>query len=486
MIYPLLGEFKSLQKKYKVVGVSMEISGDTETPITLFRRLKGQGKSYLLESVEGGENRGRYSFIGRNPFMTMEAYGKEIYTKKGDKTEKDQGDPLEYTKRIMESYKSPYLERLPDFTGGAVGYIGYDTIRNYTDLPNINEDYINIPDLHLLLTKEVIVYDHVKQKIVIIVNACSEKNIEKNYKKTIDRLEEIKAEILNTETSIKEDKLRVSATKYSSNETRESFISKVEKAKAYIEKDEVFQVVLSQRLELETGLEPLEVYRNLRAINPSPYLFYIDFEDYQVIGASPELMVKVKDNEVKTCPIAGTRPRGKTLKEDKKLMKELLNDKKEVSEHLMLVDLAKEDIEKTSKPGTVKVRQYMDICKCSHVMHIISTVIGELKDDYDIYDVLKNSLPAGTLSGFPKIRAMEIIDQLENKKRGIYGGTVGYFGFNGNMDTCIAIRFILFKDNKAYLQSGAGIVAESNPHKEYEETQRKLEALLETIKVSEN
>lgn len=484
MVYPTLQEFKSLCKKYKMVGLSMDIVETTETPITLFKKLKGNGKSYLLESVEDEEKKGRYSFIGRDPFVTIESYNNKVFINENKETNIYEGNLFEIIKTIMQKYETPSMKKLPYFTGGAVGYIGYDIIRNYEDLPNINEDDIKLPDLHFILTKEVIVYNHENQKITIIVNIVAQESNEEDYKKALDRLMEIKKEILNKKVPTQKTKYEDSNTEYSSNETKESFISKVNKAKQYIEKGEVQQVVLSRRLELKTKLDPLEVYENLRSINPSPYLFYIDFKDYQIIGSSPELMVKVRGNSVKTCPIAGTRPRGETLNEDEKLIKELLNDEKEVSEHLMLLDLAKEDIGKISKKGTVKVSKYMDICKCSHVMHIKSTVIGELKENYDMYDALIVCLPAGTLSGSPKIRAMEIIDELENKKRGIYGGAVGYFGFNGNMNTCITIRSILFKEGKAYLQSGAGIVASSNAEKEYEETQRKLAALVQTIDIS--
>ncbi len=483
MIYPTLQQFKDLRKKYKMVAVSKDIAGDTETPITLFKKLKNKEKTCLLESVETEERRGRYSFIGRNPFITIKAYNNKVFIDKNNKTYIEEGNPLQIVKNIMENYKTPYIESLPDFTGGAVGYIGYDIVRNYKNLPNVNRDDINLPDLHLLLTKEIIVYDHVKQKVTIIVNTSIEGKDEEDYEKAIEKIKETEKEILTKKIPIQKTGQRPLNIKYSSNETKNSFIEKVNRAKQYIEKGEVSQVVLSQRLELQTELEPLEVYRNLRSINPSLYLFYIDFEDYQIIGSSPELMVKVKDNNIETCPIAGTRPRGKTLKEDEQFIKELLSDEKEIAEHLMLLDLAKEDIENVGKKGTVKVSNYMDICKCSHVMHIKSTVTGELKENYDMYDALATCLPAGTLSGFPKIRAMEIIDELENKKRGIYGGAVGYFGFNGNMDTCITIRSILFKDKKAYLQSGAGIVAYSNAEKEYEETERKLEALIQTIKI---
>lgn len=477
-----LGEFKRLGEKYKLLGLSKEIKGDMETPISLFKKLRGQGKAFLFESVEGEDRRGRYSFIGRDPFMEVKAYDRRVHIYKDQKSSTREGDPLQIVQNIMEDYRAPYLEGLPDFIGGAVGYIGYDIGRNYKQASYRERDDLNMPDLHLLLIKEIIVYDHVKQNITIIVNTPTGEKVEENYKKAMGRIGEIEEEILAKKIIEEKSGYGKNNIKYRSNESKDSFMEKVKRAKTYIERGEVSQVVLSQRLELDMDLRPLEVYRNLRTINPSPYLFYIDFKDYQLIGSSPELMVKVKNRQLETCPIAGTRPRGKSLREDDQFARELLEDKKEVTEHLILLDLAREDLEKISKKETVRVADYMEICKCSHVMHIKSRLVGELKEDLNIYHALATCLPAGTLSGYPKTRAMEIIDELENKKRGIYGGAVGYFGFNGNMDTCITIRSILFKDKKAYLQAGAGIVEDSDPGKEYEETERKLEALMETIR----
>jgi len=486
MIYPKLEEFKELKEKYEMIGVAMEIMGDTETPITLFKKIARNGNSYLLESVEGGEKRGRYSYIGRNPFMIIKSYGKTTFIQQGNQHYLVEGDPLEILRKSMKNYKTPHMIGMPDFTGGAVGYIAYDIAKNYVGIPNRQEQDIKIPDLHLVLTQEVIVYDHVKQKIIIIVNSLLEGEVEEIYNRTVNRLREIKGEILAKKLSPEYENNKIpSSIEYSSNETRESFMEKVDIIKKHIEKGEVSQVVLSQRLEAKTELDAFEVYRNLRSINPSPYLFYIDFNQYQIIGSSPEIMVKVKDKKVKICPIAGTKPRGKNPKEDEMLMTELLNDQKEISEHLMLVDLAKEDLNKISQQGTVKIEEYMQICKYSHVIHIVSNISGEIKKKYDMYDALVAALPAGTLSGAPKTRAMEIINELENKKRGFYGGAVGYLGFNGNMDTCIAIRSILFKDKKAYLQAGAGIVADSNPEDEYRETFKKLEAMTKTLEISQ-
>ncbi|SES88908.1 anthranilate synthase, component I [Natronincola peptidivorans] len=486
MIYPSLQQFQQLRSSYKMIPISMEIEGDTETPITLFRKLCQNGNSYLLESVESGEKRGRYSFIGRNPLMTIKGYGDEAVIQYEDELSTEKGDLLKIVKELMKAYKAPYMEKLPIFTGGAVGYIAYDVIRNYEKLPHINVDDLQVPDIHLLITEEVIVYDHVTQKITIIVNVLHKEEDTKSYTEAIEKLKEIQREIYKNSHRLYLQQMEATTSiEYASNETKESYMAKVKKAKEYIRNGDIFQVVLSQRLQVETNLDPFQVYRNLRSVSPSPYLFYIDFGEYQVAGSSPELLIKVEGDSLETCPIAGTRKRGKTAEEDHRLARELIKNEKEQAEHLMLVDLARNDIGRIAEFGSVEVSNYMEICMYSHVMHIVSNVIGKLQKKFDMYDALISCLPAGTLSGAPKVRAMEIIDELENRKRGIYGGAVGYFGFNGNMDTCIAIRTILFKDKKAYLQAGAGIVADSDPEAEYKETLRKLKGLMETIEITE-
>ncbi len=484
MIYPKIDQFRELSKDSKLVPVILEIEGDMETPITIYKKLCKDSNSYLLESVEGGNKWGRYSFIGRDPFMTIKGYGDKITVNKGSELLEISGDVLKIVKEIMDDYKAPQIKGIPNFSGGAVGYIAYDVIRNYEKLENVNEDNIKMPDVHLLLTKEVIVYDHIKQKILIIVNVevTKSSNLEELYQGAEKKLKTIKEEILNNNFSIKnDDSGKKNKFKYSSNETEESFGNKVLKAKEYIKNGDIFQVVLSQRLEIQTNVNPFRAYRALRSINPSPYMYYIDFGEYQIVGSSPELLVKVNEDTVETCPIAGTRPRGKNEEEDNHYAEELINNEKELAEHLMLVDLSRNDIGKISEFETVKLTQFMDVQRYSHVMHIVSNVVGKLRKDLDMYDALISCLPAGTVSGAPKIRAMEIIDELENKKRGVYSGAVGYLGFNGNMDTCITIRTIIFKEKTAYIQAGAGIVADSDPKSEYEETLRKARALLVTI-----
>ncbi|TCO73799.1 anthranilate synthase component I [Marinisporobacter balticus] len=486
MIYPKYQNFIEMSKGQKMIPISMEIGGDMDTPITLFKKLCKDKNSYLLESVEGGNKWGRYSYIGRKPFMRIKSYGDQVLVEKEDEVIHKNGNIIEILKNIMGDYKIPQIDEKDDFVGGAVGYIGYDVIRNYEDLKHINFDDMKMPDVHLLLAEEVIVYDHLKQRIKIIVNLSIGSKMKALYKDGVKRLEEIKREILENDFDLEDEKENhLEKVNYLSNETKEAYIKKVLRAKEYIENGDIFQVVLSQRLKVKTEVNPFKAYRTLRTLNPSPYMFYIDFGEYHLVGSSPELLVKVKGDTIETCPIAGTRPRGKTIEEDEKYATELLKDEKERAEHLMLVDLSRNDIGKISKFGSVEVNQFMEIQKYSHVMHIVSNVIGEKMKDYDMYDGLIACLPAGTVSGAPKVRAMEIIDELENNKRGVYAGAVGYVGFNGNMDTCIAIRTIVFKDGFAYIQAGAGIVADSNPESEYEETIRKAKALIETIRKAE-
>lgn len=483
MIYPDIKEFCRLGFNSKMVQISLEMEGDTETPISLFKKLCGLRDSYLLESVENGTKWGRYSYIGRKPFMKIVCHGQKAVIIRGDEVTSTQGKALDIVKRCIDDLRMATVDEMTDFNGGAVGYIGYDIIRDYEKLGKMNEDDLEIPDVYLIFTEEVIVYDHMKQKIIVILNMAVSENLEENYQAGKERLYGIRDEISKGKIDLNDEREDFAQeASYQSTETRKSFMAKVEKAKEYIKNGDIFQVVLSQRLQIQTKIHPLDTYRSLRSINPSPYMYYFDLGDYHVVGSSPELLVKVRAGRVETCPIAGTRPRGKDESEDEALAKELLMDEKELAEHLMLVDLARNDIGKVSQFGTVLVNQFMDIQRYSHVMHIVSNVIGELKADCNMYDGLTACMPAGTVSGAPKVRAMEIIDELEDKKRGLYAGAVGYFGFNGNMDMCIAIRTILFKENMAYIQVGAGIVADSEPEKEYEETLRKAEGLVETIR----
>jgi len=477
---------KEVFKSSRLLLLSTEITETKETPISLFKKLCNNEKSYLLESAETIDKWGRYSYIGRNPFMEVKGFGNNISIYKNDRVIEREGKPLDIIKELIKEYEMPTAYNMPDFIGGAVGYIGYDIIRSYEELGNINLDDIKMPDIHLLFMEEIIIYDHLKEKIIIVVNLPISSDISDISEQGIERLKKIEDEILNNDYILEDDKKTSSKElNCTSNETKNDFMNKVIMAKEYIKAGDIFQAVLSQRLQLDTDIHPFRVYCTLRSLNPSPYMFYIDFEKYRLVGSSPEMLVKVKEDTIETCPIAGTRPRGKTSEEDQKLAEELLNDEKELAEHLMLVDLSRNDIGKVSEFGTVQLTNYMEIQRYSHVMHIVSNVTGKLRKDYDMFDSLVSCLPAGTVSGAPKVRAMEIIDELENSKRGVYAGAVGCIGFNGNMDTCIAIRTIVFKDSKAFIQAGAGIVADSNPESEYFETLRKAKALMEAIRITE-
>ncbi|MBM7582005.1 anthranilate synthase component 1 [Caldicoprobacter guelmensis] len=477
MIFPNEAEFRRLRGNGSVVPVTLKLNADELTPISLFYSLKGRRK-FLLESAENGRNWGRYSFLGCNPYMAISSYGDQIFIEKDGKIETVAGKVLDEVKKYMSRYNMASIMGIPPFTGGAVGYVGYDVVRQYEKLPDKNPDLIQVPEAYLMFYKDVIAYDHFYHTVSIVCNVLPEDQVE--YSDVVDRLNSIKDQITKMEEIHPLD--MTSNLEYiHSNYDKESFCKIVQKAKEYIVAGDVFQVVLSQRLTAITYTEPFDAYRKLRFLNPSPYMFYIDFEDFQIVGSSPESLVNVEGRTVRTNPIAGTRPRGKTKEEDERLKEELLSDEKERAEHVMLVDLGRNDIGKVSKFGSVKVDRFMGVDMYSHVMHIVSTVSGQLKDDKDCFDALVACLPAGTVSGAPKIRAMEIIDELENVRRGIYAGAVGYFAYTGNMDMCIAIRTIVFKGQKAYIQAGAGIVYDSIPELEYQETLNKAMALKEVL-----
>ncbi|MFT8314965.1 MAG: anthranilate synthase component I [Clostridium sp.] len=469
-------EFYDQRKLHKTFPISLQVNGDELTPITLYYNLQGR-KKFLLESVYSEKEIGRYSFMGADPYMTIKSYKDEITISGDNGTKTVYGKVLDYVKQYVNiDYNSEVFD-IP-FTGGAIGYVGYDIVRQYEKLPDNNIDELKVPEANLMFYKIFICYDHFKHNINIVYNVFPEDN--SDYNKITETLDNIKQSIMsgNVLHPLEEANLN---KEFESNVTEEEYCEIVERAKEYIKAGDIFQVVPSQRLKFKNSSEPFDVYRRLRSKNPSPYLFYIDFEDFQIAGSSPESLVSVKDNRVTTNPIAGTRPRGKSPEEDEKLKKELLEDEKEKAEHLMLVDLGRNDIGRISEFGTVNVDRFMEIDLYSHVMHIVSMVSGELKKELNCFDALSSCLPVGTVSGAPKVRAMEIIDELENVRRGIYAGAVGYFSHNGNMDTCIAIRTIVFKDDYAYVQSGAGIVYDSDPKTEYRETLNKAMAMKEVI-----
>lgn len=480
MLSPTLEQVKNLLTIYPTVPVFYEVLADHVTPIQVFMVLRKTGTpSFILESVENRDQWGRYSFIGVNPKKEVKINGTEIEI---DGKKQTVENHISYLIEMVNAYQSPVLIDKPKLTGGFIGYFGYDTIRFVEKkLVNVPEDDLNMPECHLCMYDEIMAFDHLTNRVIVIQNVHGDDDLETKYKSLEPRARQMIEQIDNFRMTRK-DRTDKKETKIISNLTKEEYQSKVEKAKEYIRNGDIFQVVLSQRFEVESEADPFDVYRCLRTTNPSPYLYFFDFVDYQIAGASPEMLVSVTNGIVTTKPIAGTVPRGTTKKEDDILVRQLMHDPKEQAEHTMLVDLGRNDVGRVSRFGTVRVDNFMSVEKYSKVTHLVSDVQGELREDKTALDALMSILPAGTLSGAPKVRAMEIIDELENKKRGLYGGTVGYLAFDGNIDTCIAIRTVLFKDGKGYVQAGAGIVADSEPEKEYEETKNKALAVINAIK----
>lgn len=494
MFSPNLNEVKEIAKnsEYKRIPISYELFSDIATPIEVLRILKGVSKHcYMLESVEDTKKWGRYSFLGYDPLLeftcqngVVKIKGDKDFTQlTDDETIIETDKPNEIIRDLVLKNKSPKFENLPTFTGGFVGYFAYDYIK-YQE-PSLKLDAKNqdqFKDIDLMLFDKVIAFDNFKQKIIIIVNMKTDE-VEKNYKNACDELTKIADLIKNgKKTEIEPLKLK---SDFKPAFSREKFCNMVDKAKNYIYEGDIFQVVLSNRIEAEISGSLFDTYRVLRTTNPSPYMFYFSSNDIEIAGASPETLVKLDDNKLYTFPLAGTRPRGKTDDEDLELEKDLLSDEKELAEHNMLVDLGRNDIGRISEISSVKVEKYLSIERFSHVMHIGSTVTGTLRDDLDSLAAIDSILPAGTLSGAPKIRACEIINELEDNKRGIYGGAIGYVDLSGNIDTCISIRIAFARNNKVFIRSGAGIVADSVPDKEFEECLNKAAAVIDALKIAD-
>jgi len=483
-----------LAGQYNLIPIVRSVLADTETPIRLFQHFYRERRAFLLESVEGGVKWARYSFIGTDPFLMVRGKNGTFTVEQEGRTFTYDEQPLELLKRHLRHYRSPALPELPPFTGGAIGFFGYDLLQYYEKLPAHRIDDLMMNDLQFMFCDQVIAFDHFKQQFQVIGNVhiperATDEEIQAAYETTCRRIE---ATIEKLQQPIPYPLMTGGAVpaeaelgEVQSNVTKDDFIGNVEKAKAYIRAGDIFQVVLSQRFSIETDVDPLHVYRVLRTMNPSPYMYYLKMDDEVIVGTSPEALVKVDGDKVETRPIAGTRPRGKTPEEDLRLERELLADEKERAEHLMLVDLGRNDIGRVSDFGTVRCDSFMEIERYSHVMHIVSNVSGRLRQDKDFYDAFVSCMPAGTVSGAPKLRAMEIIAELENEARGAYAGAIGYLGFAGSLDTCITIRTIIFKGGKAYVQAGAGIVWDSVPESEYQETINKAKALLTAIRKAE-
>ncbi len=486
MIKPTLDEARQLAKSgaYTIVPISCELYSDSVTAIQALTRLKAASKHcFMLESVENQEKFGRYTFLGYEPSQVLTCTAGRATLKAGDTLIREGADPSQMIRDLLAAYKSPRMEHLPAFTGGLVGYFAYDYIQ-YSEPTLVldADDQENFQDVDLMLFDRVIAFDNIRNKIILIANiAC--KDLETSYKQGVDSLKEMKNLILHGEPCTPQPPKMTSPLRPLFSE--DEFCRMVEKAKHYIYEGDIFQVVLSNRLDADFEGSLLDAYRVLRCTNPSPYMFYFSGDDIEVAGASPETLVKLEGSELYTFPLAGTRPRGETAVEDKRLEEELLRDPKELAEHNMLVDLGRNDLGRISKFGSVNVEKYLSIERFSHVMHIGSTVRGEIVDGKDALSAVEAVLPAGTLSGAPKIRACQIINELENNKRGLYGGAIGYIDFAGNLDTCIAIRIAYAKNGRVFIRSGAGIVADSVPKTEHQECINKAKAVVYALEIAQ-
>ena len=485
MIYPSLKEVKKIttNEDYKVVPISMELYSDIKTPIETLKILKGISTNvFILESVDSTNKMGRYTFLGYDPKLELTCYNHKLKITTGTTIEEEVKHSNEYIRKILKENKSPRISGMPTFTGGLVGYFSYDYIKYGEQSLNLNaNDEEKFNDVDLMLFDKVIAFDNYRQKIILIVNIKVE-NLEVNYRKAEIELKAMADLIINGKKA-EERPLKIKSD-YRSYFSKEQYCNMAVKAKEYIKEGDIFQVVLSNKIEAEIEGSILDAYRVLRSTNPSPYMFYFYSNDIEISGASPETLVKLENNKLYTFPLAGTRKRGKDEEEDLELEKELLADEKELAEHNMLVDLGRNDIGKISEINSVKVDKYMSIEKFSHVMHIGSTVSGTLRSDKDALDAIDSILPAGTLSGAPKLRACEIINELEGNKRGIYGGAIGYIDFTGNLDMCISIRLAFAKNGKVFVRSGAGIVADSVPENEYEECINKSKAVINALNIA--
>ena len=486
---PSFSEFRLMARQGNLIPVYQEFLADTETPVSTYLKIRDKSFSYLLESADGGKKWGRYSFIGYKPYLiALSRNGKmEISQGKEKWTLKDVENPLQVLRDTIKDIKPVTIKELSTFQGGLVGYINYDLIRKWEYLPGVSPEDTVMPESLFTASKRLIIFDHLTHQIKVIAFAYLRENddLKELYDLACEEVNETIAELQRPMSSISE-KAPFSLTDLESNFNEDDFNEAVRKAKEHIVAGDVIQVVLSQRFSGDVAGDDFTLYRNLRSINPSPYMFYLNFGEIRLIGSSPEILVRLTDGKIELRPIAGTRPRCKTLEEDQAMEKELLADPKERAEHIMLVDLGRNDVGKVAMPGSVTVPRFMEVEHYSHVMHIVSRLEGLLKPQVDGFDLFTATFPAGTVTGAPKIRAMEIISELEPSPRGPYAGAVGYFGFNGNIDFCITIRTISIVENKLSIQVGAGIVYDSSPRKEYQETLKKAAAMFKAIERSKN
>ena len=476
MYYPTLEEVKKYKGDGNMMPIYREIVADLETPVSAFLKVNRGGNSFLLESVEGGQRLARYSFIGTEPYRVITSSGQE-------KT-----DPLHLIAEELNKCKIVPVNDLPRFCGGAVGYLAYEAVTHFEELPSPAGNPLSLPESLFMFVDTMLIFDHVTHKIKVLSHVHLDEEVEKAYQQAVDRIDNLVTRLrqpLKADRHAKITDRSASNYKLSSNFSKDDFEARVRQIKQYITAGEAIQVVLSQRFAQPTDATPFEIYRALRTINPSPYMFFLDFTDFHIIGASPEILVRVEDGMVMTRPLAGTRPRGASPAEDALLEQELRSDEKERAEHIMLVDLGRNDIGRVSEPGTVEVSELMGVERYSHVMHLVTHVQGRLRSDMTALDALRACFPAGTVSGAPKVRAMEIIAELETEKRGPYAGAAGYFSFSGNMDMAIAIRTMVMTKGITYTQAGCGIVYDSIPEREYEESMNKARALLKAVSQAE-
>jgi anthranilate synthase component 1 len=490
MIQPSYKEFCQLARQGNLIPVYQELLMDLETPLSFFKRLERDKYAFLLESVEGSERWARYSFLGTRPQRIFKARGNQVEIIEHGKAKKLTSDaPLEMLEQLLQGYRPVTLPGVPPFFGGALGYVSYNAVEQFHDISNDKKDPLGLPEIFFLFVQTLVAFDNLKHTIKVIdnVQVDEQTDLRRAYDTSVARIRKVISSLQKKPRGIEPRDLSqaLGARKFRSNLTQAGFEHAIQKAKEYIRAGDIIQVVLAQRLETETPTDPFEIYRALRFINPSPYMFYLELEDLRVIGSSPETMVRLTGNTIELRPIAGTRRRGATPEEERELEADLLADPKERAEHIMLVDLGRNDVGRVAKIGTVEVNELMAIERYSHVIHIVSNVRGQLATAKTPFDLFVSAFPAGTVSGAPKIRAMQIVSELEPQKRGLYAGAIGYFGYNGNLDTCIVIRTIIMKGKKVYITAGAGIVADSDPQAEYQETLSKARAMLKAVELAE-
>ena len=489
MYIPDFDEFQELAKRGNLVPVYREILADLETPVSAFLKIDDGGDAFLLESVEGGEKWGRYSFLGVAPRRVFTSRGVTLEERSAGEPSvvRQVEDPFSSVQDVLAGYRPVEIDGLPRFSGGLVGYLGYDIVRFFERLPATARDDLDLPDQYLLLVDTLLIFDNTKHKIKVLTHARidGETDLRETYDRACRRIDTLTGRLQRPVTLPQPTTKPGSPLNIRSNFATADYEAIVRRAKEYIVAGDIIQVVLAQRFECPLRTSPFNIYRALRTVNPSPYMFFLRCGDHTLVGASPEVMVRLDGREVTVRPIAGTRPRGTDERQDHELEKELRTDPKEIAEHIMLLDLGRNDVGRVAKIGSVHVSERLVVERYSHVMHLVSNVSGILADGMNCFDAFRATFPAGTLTGAPKIRAMEIIEELEPVRRGVYGGAVGYFGFSGNMDTCITIRTLLIKNRIVYMGAGAGIVADSNPEREYAECVNKSRALTQAVRLAE-